>query len=89
MTDQRTDVDTASRIAEIRDIVCETFSVEPADVETATSFMADLGVDSLDGIELLTRLEERFAITLHEGAVLRLMTDLRTVYDVVAENGGW
>jgi acyl carrier protein len=89
MTDQRTDIDRATRFAEIRDIACETFSVGPEEVETATSFQADLGVDSIDGIELLTRLEEHFAITLNENTVPLLMTDLSTVYEVVAENGGW
>lgn len=104
MTDQSTNIDSARldstsldstrldstrRITELRDIVCDTFSVGPEEVETATSFRTDLDVDSIDGIELLTRLEQRFNIVLSEDVVPRLMMDLRTVYDVVAESGGW
>jgi acyl carrier protein len=93
MADQGTDVDRASRIAEIRDIACEVFDVGPGKVEAAASFREDLGVDSIDGIGLLSRLQERFAITFEEddlGQLMpRLMTNLRTVYEFVAENIGW
>lgn len=93
MTDQGTNVDRASRVAEIRDIACEAFAVGAEEVEAATSFREDLGVDSIDGIELLSRLQERFAITFDEDEMAqlmpRLMTDLRTVYEFVAESIGW
>jgi acyl carrier protein len=93
MADQGTDVDRAARIAEIRDIACEVFAAAPEKVEAATSFRDDLGVDSVDGIDLLSRLEERFAVTFKEDElgqlVPRLLTDLRTVYEFVAESSRW
>ena len=69
------------------------FAAAPEKVEAATSFRDDLGVDSIDGIELLSQLQERFALTFEEDEMAqlmpRLMTDLRTVYEFVAENVGW
>ena len=79
----------AARIAEIRDLVSETFSAEPGQVEAATSFKDDLEADSLLLFELFTRLEERYSITLAEEDLPRLAEDLRTVCELVAARAGW
>jgi acyl carrier protein len=79
----------AERIAQIRDIASDVFSVEPGEVEAAASFVMDLEVDSLLAIELLTHLEHRFGVTIDDAKVPELMTDLRSAYRVVAESAGW
>ncbi|MBT2510612.1 acyl carrier protein [Streptomyces sp. ISL-98] len=80
--------DTAARIAEIRDIAADIFSVEPEEVEAAESFVTDLDADSLLAIELLSQLEKKYDIHIPEGEVPRLVT-LRATYEVVAEISGW
>lgn len=94
MTDQNTAVGqgadlAAARIAAIRDLVAETFSVEPGQVEEAVSFKDDLGADSLLVFELYTRLEEAYPITLATEDLPLLGEDLRTVCDLVAARAGW
>ncbi len=94
MTEQNTTVGhgtdpAAARIAEIRDLVAETFYVEPGQVETAASFKDDLGADSLLLFELYTRLEEGYGITLATEDLPLLGEDLRTVCELVAARAGW
>jgi acyl carrier protein len=89
MTNQSKVTERTARLAEIRDIVCDVFSAEPEVVETTTSFESDLEGDSLLVIELLTKLEKRFGITIDQSDMPRLVTDLPTVYEVVAESAGW
>ena len=94
MTEQNTAVDrggdpAAARVAEIRDLVSETFAVEPGQVEEAASFKDDLGADSLLAFELFTRLEERYAITLAIEDLPLLTEDLRTVCELMAARAGW
>ncbi|MER6421952.1 phosphopantetheine-binding protein [Streptomyces sp. NPDC001137] len=81
--------ETALRIATIRDIAADVFSVEPEDVERAGSFITDLEADSLLAIELVSQLEMRFDIAIDESQMPRLMTSLQTAYEAVAESAGW
>jgi acyl carrier protein len=94
MTEQNTAVGhgtdlAAARVAEIRDLVAETFSVEPGQVEAAASFKDDLDADSLLLFELYSRLEELYPITLATEDLPLLGEDLRTVCELVAARAGW
>ena len=44
----------------VRKIVCEQLGANDADVKNASSFVDDLGADSLDTVELVMALEEAF-----------------------------
>ena len=44
----------------VRKIVCEQLGANEADVKNASSFVDDLGADSLDTVELVMALEEEF-----------------------------
>ncbi|MES2579606.1 MAG: acyl carrier protein [Pseudomonadota bacterium] len=44
----------------VRKIVCEQLGANDADVKNASSFVDDLGADSLDTVELVMALEEEF-----------------------------
>ena len=46
----------------VKEIVAEQLGVEEAQVLTESSFMDDLGADSLDTVELVMALEEEFDI---------------------------
>ena len=44
----------------VKKIVCEQLGVKEEEVTTESSFVNDLGVDSLDTVELVMALEEEF-----------------------------
>lgn len=47
----------------IQQLICEQFVVEPETVTMETSFVDDLGADSLDVVELTMVLEEEFSLS--------------------------
>jgi acyl carrier protein len=46
----------------VRQIVTEQLGLEASEVKLSTSFVDDLGADSLDLVEVVIRLEEAFAL---------------------------
>lgn len=46
----------------VRKIVCEQLGANEADVKNASSFVDDLGADSLDTVELVMALEEELIV---------------------------
>ena len=51
-----------SLFEEIKEIICEQLKAKPEEVKLETSFIDDLGADSLDSIQLVMALEEKFNI---------------------------
>ena len=51
-----------SLFEEIQEIICEQLKAKPEEVKLETSFIDDLGADSLDSIELVMALEEKYNI---------------------------
>ena len=51
-----------SLFEEIQEIICEQLKAKPEEVKLETSLIEDLAVDSLDTIELVMALEEKFSI---------------------------
>ena len=56
----------AAALATIQDVAAEVLSVEPAQVTEGARFKEDLDADSLDLVELVMGLEERFDIEVPE-----------------------
>ena len=54
-------------------IVCEQLSVDKNDVNPESSFVEDLGADSLDTVELVMALEEEFEIEIPDDQALSLI----------------
>ena len=46
----------------IVEMMCEQFDLEPASISPETSFIDDLGIDSLDVVELVMELEQAFGM---------------------------
>ncbi len=63
----------------VRDIVVEQLGVEPDDVTIESTFIDDLGADSLDIVELIMAFEEEFSIEIPDEAAEKI----KTVQDVV------
>lgn len=55
-----------SLFEEIQEIICEQLKAKPEEVKLETSFIEDLGADSLDLIELVMALEEKYNIEISD-----------------------
>ena len=64
---------------EVRDIVVEQLGVEADEVSIDSTFIDDLGADSLDIVELIMAFEEEFNIEIPDEAAEKI----KTVQDVV------
>jgi len=56
------------------DIVAEQLGVEKEKISPETSFVDDLGADSLDTVELVMELEEEFDINIPDDAAEKIQT---------------
>ena len=68
-----------SLFEEIQKVICEQLKAKPEEVRPETSFIEDLGTDSLDTIELVMALEEKFNIEIPDEDAEKIYT----VEDVV------
>jgi len=65
---------------EVKEIICQQLKASPEKINPETSFVDDLGADSLDSIELVMALEEEFGIEIPDEDSEKM----RTVGDVVS-----
>lgn len=63
---------------QIRDLVAEQLGVDRADVVPAANILDDLGADSLDVVEMVMAIEEKFDVEVPDEA----MEGMRTIGDV-------
>ena len=63
----------------VKKIVAEQLGVNEAEIKNASSFVDDLGADSLDTVELVMALEEEFETEIPDEEAEKI----RTVQDVV------
>lgn len=64
----------ASVAERVIDIVAEQLGVEKDKISPETSFVNDLGADSLDTVELVMELEEEFDINIPDDAAEKIQT---------------
>ena len=62
-------------------MICEQFDMEPDQLNENTSFTSDMGIDSVDVVELIAEIEDEFG--LDEIPEADLM-ELRTIGDLAA-----
>lgn len=60
-------------LQQVVQVVVEQLGVEAENVKPESRFIEDLGADSLDTVELLMALEEKFDIEIEEEAAEKLM----------------
>ena len=63
----------------LKKIIAEVLNVDVEEITMDTTFVDDLGADSLDAVELCMTIEEAFDITIPEDKI----ADLKTVKDIV------
>ncbi len=66
-------------IDDIKEVVVEQLSVDAAEVKEDSKFVEDLGADSLDVVELVMALEEKFDIEIPDEEAEKI----QTVQDVI------
>ena len=64
----------ASVLERVTDIVSEQLGVDKDKISEGTSFVNDLGADSLDTVELVMELEEEFDINIPDDAAEKIQT---------------
>ena len=65
----------------IVEMICEQFGMEPDELSESTSFIDDMGIDSVDVVELVVELETEFGLDEIPEEDLK---QLRTIGDLVA-----
>ena len=68
----------------LSDIVCEHLSVEKDKIQDSTSFVNDLGADSLDMMEVLMGIEDTFGVKIPEEDQSKITTMAEAV-DYIAK----
>ncbi len=69
-------------IDDIKEVVVEQLSVDAAEVKEDSKFIEDLGADSLDVVELVMALEEKFDIEIPDEEAEKILT-VQNVIDYV------
>jgi len=64
-----------SEISEkVKKIICDQLMVEPDEVNEGSSFVEDLGADSLDTVELIMEFEDEFGIEISDEQAEQIST---------------
>lgn len=69
---------------QVDQIVADEFELDPADITPNSDLYDDLGLDSLDAIDLVVALEKNFGFKVEEGAA-RKIRKLEQLYQFVQE----
>ncbi|MGC2742618.1 MAG: acyl carrier protein [Candidatus Angelobacter sp.] len=69
----------------VKQIIVDQLGVEAGDVTGASSFVDDLGADSLDRVELIMALEETFGIEIPDEDAEKIVT-VQNAVDYVQKN---
>jgi len=68
----------------VKKIVCEQLGVKGEDVKASSSFVDDLGADSLDTVELVMALEEEFETEIPDEDAEKLTTVQEAIDYIIA-----
>ena len=74
-----------STFDKVKEVIVDKLGVEEDKIETSSSFVDDLGADSLDTVELIMQLEEEFGIEIPDESAEK-MTTVQQDIDYIEEN---
>ena len=69
----------------VKKIIAEQLDVEEDDISSESSFVDDLGADSLDTVELVMAFEEEFAIEIPDESAEKILT-VQNAMDYIKEH---
>ncbi len=61
-------------LAKVKDVICKQLNVEADKISDGSTFMGDLGADSLDTVELVMAFEEEFNVEIPDEDAEKLST---------------
>ncbi len=67
-------MDRAQALETLKDIIVEQLSVNKADIQENSKFVDDLGADSLDTVELIMAIEEKFGLEIPDQEAEKITT---------------
>lgn len=70
---------------QVKEIIVEVLGSKPEDVKKESKFVDDLGADSLDLVELIMSLEEKFQIEISDSEAEKIIT-VQDALDYIAKN---
>ncbi len=71
--------------SDVRAIVIDQLGVEESEVKTESRFIEDLGADSLDTVELVMALEEKFDVSIPDSDAEKVKT-VQNAIDYIKEH---
>ena len=74
-----------STFDKVKEVIVDKLGGEEDKIETSSSFVDDLGADSLDTVELIMQLEEEFGIEIPDESAEK-MTTVQQAVDYIEEN---
>ena len=77
--------DAAKTLETVKRIVAEQLQVKPEDVSPESSFIDDLGADSLDTVELVMALEDEFDLEIPDEEAEKIST-VQDAVNFIVEN---
>ncbi|MDH4163816.1 MAG: acyl carrier protein [Nitrospirota bacterium] len=70
---------------EIKDLIVRTLklSIRPEDISDGASLNADIGLDSINALELATALEEKYDLTIDDNEIYKILTSVDSIFEHV------
>ena len=78
-------METEEIFEKVKTVIVEQLGIDEASVRMDSSFLDDLGADSLDIVEFIMALEEEFGIEIPEEDVEKIVT-VKDVVEYISEN---
>ena len=71
-------------LEQVKDVIVEQLGVERDKIEESSTFIEDLAADSLDIVELIMNLEEKFGVEIPDSDAEKI-TNVKDVIDYIKE----
>ena len=74
-----------STFDKVKEVIIDKLGIEDSKIESGSSFVDDLGADSLDTVELIMQLEEEFGIEIPDEDAEKI-TNVQAAVDYIEQN---
>ena len=74
-----------STFDKVKEVIIDKLGIEDSKIESGSSFVDDLGADSLDTVELIQQLEEEFGIEIPDEDAEKITT-VQAAVDYIEQN---
>ena len=67
----------------VNEVFAQSFEIEPARLRPEAHIFKDLGLDSLDTVDLVVALQKKFGVRIQDGTEVRSIETLASVYEFI------